>query len=244
VTRPQAQATMLCDHIHKLGGEAVAFPAIEIEPLTTASISARYDLTIFTSTNAVQHGMTCLIRENLGQVAAIGAATRAALAAVDLTVQIFPENAANSEALLAHPAIKSLVGARILIVRGRGGRELLRETLHAQGCIVEIVEVYQRAAARPSGAAVAALEQRWSDDGIDVVTATSGEVIEHLHALVTDTGRALLKHTPLLVVSERVRDIARRLGLQGECLMAPAPDDATLIGTLANWRTRARALQM
>lgn len=243
VTRPTAQAAMLCDRIGKLGGAAIAFPVLDIEPIATAAISTRYDLTIFTSANAVQHGMTCLARESLGQVAAIGPATRAALTASDLGVQIFPEGAANSEALLAHPEIKSLVSARVLIVRGRSGREMIRETLVAQGCTVEVLEVYERVPTQPSDASVAALEQHWSNEGIDVVTATSGEILEHLYALLTDTGRSLLKETPVLVVSERVRDIARRLGLRGEYLIATAADDATLTGTLANWQARARISQ-
>lgn len=243
VTRPEAQATALCNHIRRLGGEPIAFPAIDIEPVATAAITSRYDLTIFTSTNAVHHGMTWLAPDHLGQVAAIGTATRTALAARDIAVHVFPEGSANSEALLAHPAIVSLADARVLIVRGRGGRELLRESLQARGCAVEILEVYQRVPARPSREAIAALEQRWSEDCIDVVTATSGEIIQHLHTLCTDAGRALLMHTPLLVVSERVRDIARNLGLQGECLMAPAADDVSLVGTLAYWRARARAAQ-
>jgi uroporphyrinogen-III synthase len=243
VTRPAAQAAMLCDRIGKLGGAAIAFPVVDIEAIATAAISTRYDLTIFTSSNAVQHGITCLDRGNLGQVAAIGPATRAALAASDLAVQIFPEGAANSEALLAHPEIKSLASARVLIVRGRGGREMLRETLVAQGCAVEVLEVYERVPARPSAAAVAALEQHWSNEGIDVVTVTSGEILEHLYALLTDAGRSLLNQTPLLVVSERVRDIGRRLGLHSEYLIAAAADDATLTGTLANWQARARISQ-
>jgi uroporphyrinogen-III synthase len=243
VTRPQAQATGLCDVIGKLGGEPVAFPAMEIEPLAAATLAARYDLTIFTSTNAVHHGLPCLARENLGQVAAIGTGTRAALTAQDIPVHLFPEGRSNSEALLTIPAIASLTDARVLIVRGCGGRELLRDRLQTQRCAVEVLEVYQRVPARPSAQAIAAIEQRWSENGIDIVTATSAEIIQHLHMILGDAGRTLLKRTPILVVSERVRDAARALGLEGECLLATGADDTSLVGTLATWRTRARALE-
>ena len=243
VTRQRVQAAGLCERIRQLGGEAIEFPAIEIEPIAAAACSGRYDVTIFTSINAVQHGVSCLTRESLGQLAVIGAATRSALAYVNVAVDIYPETSATSENLLIHPVIKNMAGARVLIVRGRGGRELLRDSLQAQGCTVELLEVYERVAARPSAESIAALEQRWVEERIDIVTATSGEIIQRLYTMFTDRGRALLEETPLLVVSARIRDVARGLGLRGECVMAAGANDAHLVGTLAYWSARARALQ-
>ena len=50
----------------------------------------------------------------------------------------------DSEALLAHPDLTIAAAARVLIVRGDGGRELLQETFARRGAVVETREVYRR----------------------------------------------------------------------------------------------------
>jgi uroporphyrinogen-III synthase len=89
---------------------------------------------------------------------------------------------------------------------------------------------------------VAALEQHWAEIGFDIVTATSVETLQNLQAMLTETGRQLLRSTPLLVLSERIAAAAVELGLQGGCVRAQA-DEHCMLGTLAVWRTRARMLR-
>jgi uroporphyrinogen-III synthase len=73
-----------------------------------------------------------------------------------------------------------------------------------------------------------------------VVTLTSVATLEHLREMLSERGRALLEWTPLLVVSKRIRDAARSANLQGHIVLAPAADDASITGALANWHARAR----
>ena len=58
VTRPAAQCAMLCEEIERQGGSAIAFPAVEIEPVAvqTTLAAVDYDLVVFVSVNAVEHG--------------------------------------------------------------------------------------------------------------------------------------------------------------------------------------------
>ena len=130
VTRPAAQCAVLCEEIVRQGGNAIAFPAVAIEPLavqaTVASVD--YDLIVFVSVNAVEHGARHVTKGARTRIAAIGRATAAALAAAELAADIVPEAGFTSEALLAHPELQLTSGARVLIVRGAGGRELLKET--------------------------------------------------------------------------------------------------------------------
>ena len=244
VTRPAAQCAMLCAEIEGQGGSAIAFPAVEIEPVAVqaaAVAAADYDLVVFVSVNAVEHGAQQVIKSARTRIAAIGRATAAALAAAELAADIVPEAGFNSEALLAHPELQLTSGARVLIVRGEGGRELLRDTFAEHGMVVETREVYRRVRPNVDAAKVAEVEARWSDEGIDVATATSIETLQNLQALLTEHGRQLLSGTALLVPSRRIVAAAVSAGLRGEAIVAAGADDASMIGALAQWRMRARA---
>jgi uroporphyrinogen-III synthase len=243
VTRPAAQGAALCAEIERLGGSAIAFPAIEIEPLAIAAATApvEFDLIVFVSVNAVEHGAARVSKGPQTRIAAIGRATAAALAAAKLAPDIVPEAGFTSEDLLAHPQLQLASGARVLIVRGAGGRELLKETFVAQGMAVETLEVYRRVRPQADAAQVAGIEARWSDEGIDVVTLTSIETLENLQAMLTDRGRQLLSSTALLVPSRRIVAAAVGAGLRGEVIVATGADDASMIGALAQWRMRARS---
>jgi len=234
---------MLCAQIEGQGGSAIAFPAVEIEPVAVQATvaAADYDLVVFVSVNAVEHGAQQVIKSARTRIAAIGRATAAALAAAELAADIVPEAGFNSEALLAHPELQLTSGARVLIVRGEGGRELLRDTFAEHGMVVETREVYRRVRPNVDAAKVAEVEARWSDEGIDVVTATSIETLQNLQALLTEHGRQLLSGTALLVLSRRIVAAAVSAGLRGEAIVAAGADDASMIGALAHWRMRARA---
>jgi uroporphyrinogen-III synthase len=242
VTRPAAQGAVLCEEIVRQGGSAIAFPAVEIEPLAMAATLApvEFDLIVFVSVNAVEHGASRVSKGARTRIAAIGRATAAALAAAQLGADIVPEAGFTSEALLAHPQLQLASGARVLIVRGEGGRELLNETFAAQGMAVETLEVYRRVRPQVDADQIAALEARWSDEGIDVVTATSIETLQNLQAMLTERGRQLLSRTTLLVPSRRIVAAAVGAGLRGEVIVAAGADDAAMIGALAQWRMRAR----
>lgn len=243
VTRPRGQGLGLCEGITRLGGEAIDFPALDIEPLLDVMAPAgHYDLVLFLSANAVRHGTTLtrdLVQAVNTRVAALGHASAAALEAAGITVHVVPESGSRSEDFLAHPALQIPL-QRVLLVRGVGGRELLAETFISAGTQVDVLEVYHRRPALHTAAEVAVLEQRWREQGIHVVTATSVDTLQALAQILSADGTRLLRNTPLLTVSERVRAAAVRLGLNGECLIAPRAEDTALLGTLAYWRARAR----
>lgn len=240
VTRPASQAASLCEQIVQRGGTAIAFPSVEIEALAAAAASG-HDLIVFVSVNAVAHGVHLIEKGPTSRVAAIGKATAAALAQTSLPADIVPEAGFNSEALLAHPDLALASGARVLIVRGAGGRELLQETFATRGLIVETREVYRRVRPVVEEGIRNALEERWANEGIDVVTATSIETLHNLFEMLSERGRQQLRETALLVASRRIAEAATSLELNGTMIVANGADDASMIGALARWRTRARA---
>lgn len=240
VTRPALQAETLAVSLRANGAEAFVLPAIEIRP-RVATTEQVYDLAIFVSVNAVEHGARHFVRAPTTRIAAIGKATAAALVALDCKVDIVPERGFTSESLLAHPDLALPAGARVLIVRGTGGREVLRETFVAQGMSVDVLDVYERVLPQIDPAHRDALVAAWQAGDIPVATATSVETLTNLLALLDESGRTFLRQVPLLVPSPRVREAALQLGLLGDCVVAPGADDASLIGALAQWHGRARS---
>jgi uroporphyrinogen-III synthase len=241
VTRPAPQAAALAAGIRSLGGEAIVFPSIAIQPIEGNAAPPPHDLVIFVSVHAVEHGACFIQKSTSTRIAAIGNATAAALAAIDMTADLVPTASATSEGLLEHADLKLSTAQSVLIVRGEGGRDALRDAFSAQGASVTLLEVYRRVAPSVSANEVHALETRWSEAGIDVVTATSVETYLKLEALLSEGGRDLLRTTTLIAPSHRIIDAARANGWRGEALISGGADDAAILGTLARWRTRARA---
>ena len=239
VTRPEQQVASLCAEIERLGGRAVRFPTIAIEPVV-AMAAEECDLAVFTSINAVAHGRHLIPLDNNVRVAAIGRATAQALTAAKVKVDYVPEAGFTSEALLAHPELQLTPGMRALIVKGQGGRELLQQSFESSGLSVQIREVYRRVRPELDPRLRDAYETEWAANGIDVVALTSVATLENLLEMLTERGQQLVRSMDAIVASSRIAEAAVSAGIQGEIIIAPGADDASLIGALARTRTRAR----
>lgn len=111
-----------------------------------------------------------------------------------------PGSGSASEALLALPELSRVEGARILLVSGEGGRELLIDSLTGRGAEVSRLSLYERRLAAPAEPARARLE---SGD-FAVLIVTSAEQLLHLMAWCS----ALTRQRPLVVSSERLATMA------------------------------------
>lgn len=250
VTRPQHQASHLCRLIEAEGGSAVRFPGLEILPVADrpairASIGPvdRYHLIVFVSANAVRFGAELLGQRRELRIGAIGRATSEALNAAGHRVSVVAQDGSTSEALLASPALQHMTGQRVLIVRGRGGRELLGDTLAERGAEVTYAEVYERRPASPKPDALEQLETAWRQGGIDAYTATSGELLEALIGIVTPRCRELMDSTALLTGASRVAERAAKLGLGSPIVLAEGPDDEALLEALVRWHSARERLR-
>ncbi len=239
VTRPQQQAAALARAIREAGGEAVEFPALDIEAVPIDSLSesnaqlASADIVIFISPNAAQFGMAA-IRSGGGLpasavVLAVGQGTARALHALGVSGVVTPSGQ-DSEALLMLPQLSNVAGKRAVIVRGVGGRGLLADTLRSRGADVHFMECYRRSCPHVNAAPLLA---RWQTGGIDAVTLTSAEALDNLAALLGEAGAPLLANTPLFVPHEKIAEAARRFGI-AQVHTTPA-GDAGLVAGLTNW---------
>ncbi|WP_232470299.1 MULTISPECIES: fused uroporphyrinogen-III synthase HemD/membrane protein HemX [Methylococcus] len=235
ITRPKDQAEPLCKLVEAAGGSVIRFPLLEIEPSARAEEGAAllrqasdWDWWIFVSANAVNQARALGVLRPDGarpRIAAIGKATADALVEGGITVDLVPGSQANSEGLLETPAMQDVAGRRILIVRGEGGRETLKERLVERGALVQYAELYRRV---PVHTGAEALIDSLRTAGLDILTATSGEAIEHLYRLIPPEERPRLLETPLVVISERLKNQAGTLGFRHVMVADTASDAAVL----------------
>jgi len=227
VTRPLHQSEALARLIGEAGGEAIVFPAIEIaealDPAPARALLGRlgeFDFAIFVSANAVERGLALLDRPwpDGVRAAAVGPGTRRLLQDRGVRGVLAPEGLADSEALLALPALAAIRGRRVVIIRGEGGREFLRAALQARGAVVEYAECYRRVRPR---ADPAPLLLAWARGDLDAVTVNSAEALGNLAALLGEAGARLLRATPLFVPHPRLAEAAARLGVARAVVAGP-----------------------
>jgi len=237
VTRPRAQAARFAGLMRDAGATPILLPALEIEPVELdAATRARlapddFDWTIYTSANAVECALRQLPRPGGTRVAAIGRATARALEERGMAVHAVPAGASESEGLLALASFAAPAGQRILILKGEGGRTLLREELARRGAEVVTGDVYRRVAAVPDDAALAEIG-RAGERGPVVVAATSAESLAALLEAVPDANLTRLRDAALLVPGERVAAAARTLGWRGPLLLARSAEDGAMADAL------------
>lgn len=250
VTRPRDQAQNLARLIEQRGGEAVLFPAIEIaEPRDTQALLGVIDrlgefaLIIFISPNAVNRTMNLILaRGGLppgARVACVGRGSARELKHFGIENPLVPPDRFDSEALLELPELRAVTGRRIVIFRGDGGRELLGDTLEARGAKIEYAECYRRV--RPN-ADTTPLLRRWARGEIDIVSATSAQGLHNLYDMLGEAGQPWLVRTPVVVVSERMREICRELGFKNESRLAAPASDEAILEAIEAWHAAQKTL--
>src|SRR5690606_22529432 len=116
---------------------------------------------------------------------------------------IVPRDGHDSEALARLPELQAdrVAGENIVIFRGLGGREALRQVLEGRGAKVAYAECYRRV--RPEGDPRPLLAA-WARGEVHAVSALSGETLENFVALLGAEGAARLAQAALVVPHEAI----------------------------------------
>jgi uroporphyrinogen-III synthase len=231
ITRPQHQAENLCALIEAKGGRCVRLPTLAIQPYPPEKIATHLasldkpDIVIFTSANAVSPVLPywhCI--KPTATVFAIGPATAHALAQAQITAQIPAEF--NSQSLLALPALQAVQHKRMLIFSGKGGRNLLKQTLQQRGAIVKKVAVYRREC--PTISSLLDFEEE-----IACIISTSCASLKNLWAMAGTQKQAWLKAQRLLVISQKMMQLAKKLRFTQPPLQAKNASDTAIVEALS-----------
>lgn len=197
VTRSRDQAGAMCEALAACGAEPVLFPTIAIHPLESTdtldaalNVLGSYRWVIFTSANGVRFFLErWAVRADASwpasvRIAAVGAATAAALEARGLRAAVMPDKF-RGEALPA--VLQGVQDCRVLLPRADIGRQAIVAALAAAGAEVHDLTVYRTVPAAPDADGLAALRR-----GVDVVTFTSPSTVRNFLALLGDEGRRVL----------------------------------------------------
>ena len=241
ITRPVHQAGNLAQGIKTAGGETFLFPTIEIVPAELSPENKekiqrinQYDIIIFISPNAVEYGIKLIpaLTELPGRVllATIGQGSANALNNfLGKQPDIVPQKKFNSEGLLATAAMQDVANKHILIIRGNSGREHLKETLQQRGALVEYLDVYKRIKPATN---TSDLEQYLQNNQIAAIVITSAESLKNLLELTPENVMSQLLQVPLLLINQRLVDIAKEAEFHGKLFIANEASDDAIIESL------------
>jgi uroporphyrinogen III methyltransferase / synthase len=207
ITRAREQADTLAARLSALGAAVIELPTIEIRPPADPAPLDRaiadlpsYDWLIFTSANGVRAFIDRLpdLRALRGKICAIGPATRAAIEALHLKIDLMGEQyVAESlvEAFAPHP----LEGKRILLPRAAVARDIIPVELRKRGAHVDVVEAYRTVA-----------PEIRDIPKFDAITFTSSSTVKNF---VAAAGAESLAGAQVVTIGPVTSQTARDLGL-------------------------------
>lgn len=225
VTRSREQASTLVDALRLEGAYPLVLPAIEIEhridakaiDRVTADLSAgAYRWVVFTSTNGVEVFLDALQEAGAdarafagARICALGIATAGALADNGLIADLVPTDAVGEAVVTSLLAQGDLTGARVLLPRAEGARDVLPDGLRAAGAEVDEVTLYLAAApAEPPQEVLDAIRA----GEVDAVTFTSSSTVKNLATLL-DGDLSPLRGAVVACIGPVTAETARSFGL-------------------------------
>jgi len=220
VTRPAGQSTGIAASLRDLGADVIELPAIEIvAPEDTQPIErairelSDYAWLVFTSANGVEGFCNALDnsswdwRDVRARIAVIGPATRAAVEALHLKVDVMAGEYV-AESLADVLSESDVAGKRILLPRAAVARDTLPEDLRRKGASVDVVEAYRSVA--PENLASRAAEALTAGRRPDWITFTSSSTVSNL-VRVAPPGS--LEGIKVATIGPVTSATARKLGL-------------------------------
>ena len=242
ITRPEKQVDNLSKLVLEEGGEPILFSTLEIVPINNSPLNNsifnnlnKYDGIIFISKNAVDKTFYSYLKSQTLvdklKVFAIGMSTAKALKEKGIDHVVHAGDKADSETLLNNKYLSSeeIKDKTFLIVRGLGGREYLADSLRKRGAEVDYVEVYERRMPKYDKNYILNL---WQNIKPNIVVVTSGEGLENLIKLTPETYKQTLLSIPLILMSNRLLEIAKSLGFISRTEIVDEKNDYGIMSSL------------
>ncbi|WP_117236436.1 uroporphyrinogen-III synthase [Vibrio maerlii] len=242
VTRPAPQGQALCQMLDLTDIPTLYQPLItilpgaELDQLATMLTSA--DIVIAVSQHAIEHSQNVLSAHNQAwpkkTYLAIGQKTAHSLSTVAEQKVNYPETS-DSEHFLLLPELQHIDGKKVLILRGNGGRELIKQALEEHGAIVSYCETYQRA---PQEIECQQLVASWQQNSVDTIVVTSGEQLQLLMEQLPSVEHSWITQQYLVVPSSRIAQLANQFGFNKVEISQSASNQDITTALQSIYRTR------
>lgn len=235
ITRPAGKADDLLATLDSTGQAYIYQPLITTRPVPLSQrdkqLLQQADGVFFVSVSAV---LALQQQVEAGFITAplfaVGETTASVLQRWLATDVIYPDDQ-RSEGVLALPQLQQVAGKQIVVVRGNGGRELIKLQLQARGATVKYVQSYQRVPLPLEGDI---LVRQWQQQQVRCIMATSNELLELIFQLVPVAAHSWLLHCYWILVSPRSRDTAIQLGIApGNIILAANANDQALLDAIS-----------
>jgi uroporphyrinogen III methyltransferase/synthase len=252
ITRAREQSFALRDGLRRLGADAIVMPTIEVvappsfDELDAAIRAMRTytDLT-FTSANGVRFFWQRLAALGLDarhlagvRVSCIGPGTADAIAAHGVRADVVARDF-RAEGLVDVLREGGLAGRRFLVARAEKAREILLDTLRAEGAQVDLAVAYRTVV--PSTAADMRARLA-SGDPIDAITFTSASTVQHfVDVLGEEAAKALAARAVVACIGPVTRDAALAHGLACAVMPERYTVDALVEALATHFRPRGSA---
>lgn len=214
IVRPSARAAEDVETCLNAGWRAEVLSPVEIEA-DAAGLEllseqyARADAVFWVSPTAIETAVPYLnLSDGIKIHIAVGQGSRRALERYLGRTVIAPDDGNDSEAVLRLPVWNSLPeGARVLFVRGHGGRDFLMNALQEKGFRTEVAEVYFRRH-NPLNF------QNFQAENITAAYITSTELVQSLFAQVPPQFSRFFKSLLYFTHHPRIAEALKREGVR------------------------------
>lgn len=217
VTRPGSEGQSLCQQLADEGIQAIHHPLIRIVD-NPDSVDLSIQLNNSDIIIAVSHHAVTAAQNILSKTSSIwptsplylgvGQKTAHVLSKVCKQKVNYPQ-VSDSEHLLKLTELNGVDNKSILILRGNGGRELIRDSLLNRGAQAFYCETYRREYIPISDHNT---YQTWINKNTSKVVITSQEQLEYLCSITPNEYLAWLSTRQLFVPSQRIAERSQQLG--------------------------------
>ncbi|NVJ50932.1 MAG: uroporphyrinogen-III synthase [Gammaproteobacteria bacterium] len=216
ITRAANHSPSLADQMIAQGWQALTIPLVDAHATNSPLPAGPFDLCLAISPNAIKFAVAnqsdALRTLQSLPLVAVGNTTAQHARAAGWQQTASPTNA-SSEALLELSLLQQVTDKRILLLCGRGGRQLIETTLQARGATVTRWEVYQRQPVILTGAQREQIEQLSSPKWVLVSSVSALSALKEL------------KSMPLIVTSQRISDQANAQGFTVDWQLGVVEDE-------------------
>ncbi len=239
-TRPLARALALQTALVDAGATVLSLPLLQIEPLALSTEATqwlldldRYCWVFVVSPTAaelgLQHAADYWPQWPVAvEWLAVGESTAQVLRQALISPIVPAEE--SSEGLLRLPVFQQLkTGDRLLVLRGAGGRNLVRDNLNSLGVRVDYIELYRRCLPVETTAIWQKIVQQ---NGLpNIVVLTSGESLAHWLSIAGTSAKDIIP----IVISHRLAQLTEKAALP-PAIVAKSTRAKDMIDALLAWR--------